>query len=161
MALLINLVRLFPASIPPFNFACAEPWTGRMKASVRSVHRGFQSYLRATITDPTVHPLRRTICTDCLNSLRHQSRLCAPSRRQLHILNQRQNPTSAALREAVQIASSGQRYERRELATVNEVTDRGPLEEYDDRVHSRKLREDEHQRSEGHPHDCSEKNRAC
>ena len=43
----------------------------------------------------------------------------------------------------------GKRYQRREFATVQHSNPEnwGPLDEYDERVHSRQLREDEHQRT--------------
>jgi hypothetical protein len=95
---------------------------------------------------------KRTVCTDCLRILRHRRKhkhnhLLNFAPRQLHDILGGARPNAAAtnIQGAVRIAQSAQ---RRHLATVTDAVQRGPLEEYDERVHTRRLRDDEHQRSE-------------
>jgi hypothetical protein len=133
-----------------FHVVCV---TVSMKASVQPVHNAFQSYLRALISD-TAHqpPLRRSICAECLTTLTlRQRRSPRVSGRQLHVASRACSARYA--REAVQTVQSSaqsqwQWRQKRELATVKDVRPHGPLEEYDERVHARRLRMDEHQRSE-------------
>lgn len=110
------------------------------KASVRPTRH---AYLRALFSDAAAQPSRRTVCTDCLRVLRHRRKHLDFAPRQLHTLGPRPNATH--LQGAVRFAQSTQ---RRRLATVTDVVQRGPLEEYDERVQTRRLRDDEHQRSE-------------
>jgi len=115
-----------------------------MKASARPVPNAFQAYLRTFSFDPaSVQPFRRSLCSTCLSRQRrhfHQS-----SRRKL--LDQPYAVTASHTPKP----SSRLRGQHRQLATVTNAAIHGPLEEYDDRVHSRKLRDDEHQRSKNSP----------
>ncbi|OAP60025.1 hypothetical protein AYL99_05027 [Fonsecaea erecta] len=117
-----------------------------MKASVRPIGTTtFQTYVRALLSDTAARPPGRSICTDCLNTLRRQRKGLRTSSRQIHVASN--GRTSRHLREAVRAARSVARLHQRQLATVTDVSARGPLEEYDERVHTRRLREDEHQRT--------------
>nr|KAK5442316.1 ATPase [Exophiala xenobiotica] len=94
---------------------------------------------------------RSTVCTDCLRILRHRRKhkhnhLLNFAPRQLHhtLGGARHNAAATNIQGAVRIAQSAQ---RRHLATVTDAVQRGPLEEYDERVHTRRLRDDEHQRT--------------
>jgi len=121
-----------------------------MKTSIRP---GFQTYLRALISDTAGRTGRRTLCTDCLKVLRQHRKLLGVSRRQLHALSLRSNPTT--VQSALSPAVSAPVRQRRHLATVKDVIEHGPLAEYDERVQTKRLREDEHQRSKRCGRYCS------
>ncbi|KIX02335.1 uncharacterized protein Z518_08276 [Rhinocladiella mackenziei CBS 650.93] len=117
-----------------------------MKGAARPIHHAFQAYFRAIISDFAVQPQRCTICNDCLNTLRRQRKSSELSqRRQLHTSNKYQVPKS--LHEAASRSRTVKPSQRRQLATVSDIAAHGPLEEYDERVHARKLRDDQHQRT--------------
>ncbi|OCT51085.1 Protein AFG1 [Cladophialophora carrionii] len=123
-----------------------------MKAAVQPVHNAFQSYLRALISDTAVRvPLRHPVCAECLTTLtltqtlRRQRRSPRLSlRRQLHVANRACSDWTVRSAGA---QPQRQWRQKRELATVKDVRSRGPLEEYDERVHAGRLRMDEHQRT--------------
>ena len=124
-----------------------------MKASVAPIPNAFQTYLRTLILDhAAVSPLGPTICSNCLTRRRRFSH--NSSRRKLL---QRSYTTHASRTSTLQLPARGHRlqhqhqHQTRQLATVTNLAKHGPLEEYDDRVHSRKLRDDEHQRSQSVP----------
>ncbi|KAH0836985.1 hypothetical protein AYO21_01712 [Fonsecaea monophora] len=119
-----------------------------MKPPVQPFRIAVQSYVRALLSDTAALPLRRTICTNCLDTLRRQRKALRSSSRQIHVVASN-GRSSRSLRQTVRVPRSVQRHQqqRRELASVTDVSTRGPLEEYDERVQTRRLREDEHQRT--------------
>ncbi|KIV84342.1 hypothetical protein PV11_00126 [Exophiala sideris] len=113
-----------------------------MKASLNP---GFQAYLHALVSDTAGRTGRRTLCTDCLRVLRQHRKYQTSSRRQVHALSLRSNATT--VQPAVSPAIPPPTRQRRHLATVKDVIEHGPLAEYDERVQTKRLREDEHQRT--------------
>lgn len=129
-----------------------------MKASARplSAANAFQSYLRAINSQPTTLSQRRTLCTSCLIDLRARTGRksnCRPTHRGLHSAAPLPKRSLGTVRNVTTTRrkSFSRGSQRRTFANVNHVATHGPLEEYDERVHSRKLRDDEHQRSEAFP----------
>ncbi|KAK5047288.1 hypothetical protein LTR84_006810 [Exophiala bonariae] len=120
-----------------------------MKASVGPIPNAFQTYLRTFVFDhATVRPLGRSICSNCLTRQRRFSHNLNSSRRKLL---HRSYSTNVSRAPSLQLPARGHRlqhqHQKRQLAAVANLAKHGPLEEYDDRVHSRKLRDDEHQRT--------------
>ncbi|KXT15657.1 hypothetical protein AC579_6125 [Pseudocercospora musae] len=99
--------------------------------------RALQSLVRAASRSPVVRQQRRTTCSECLAS---RSRLVGRS-------GMAPKPATPA---SVGHASRGRKSTpRRYMATVSEVkqSSHGPIAEYDRRVESGRLRDDEHQRT--------------
>src|ERR1700761_3187300 len=104
-------------------------------ASAESV-RALRSLLRSTSRPQQIHLQRRRLCTECLAAKcsvipRVQQRRDVPSQRPTG-----HTGTVAARRMATMADYRQQEYKRT-----------GPIAEYDARVHSGRLRDDEHQRS--------------
>ncbi|KAK6383831.1 ATPase [Exophiala oligosperma] len=127
-------------------------------------------YLRAIFSPRATVGRPRTICTDCLRTLRHRrsNNSSSSSRRRVANFDKSNNlkferrgvctfgqptrPQTISSGRAIRphrpnITSSNQFPRRHDLATVAGASPRGPLEEYDERVQTKRLRDDEHQRS--------------
>lgn len=113
-----------------------------MRRTPQPLQNEFQNYLRLLLRHDTTlrtsHSLPSVCCLHAgvRTGRRHRS-TCLPNRSRSRV---------SQLGERHSICCSS-RQQTRTLATVLEREDYGPLKEYDERVHSRKLREDEHQRS--------------
>ena len=160
----LDFFAVVPSLTPPSpynNFRAVEllstSSSGRlaMKQAVKPIPSSFQTFLRAINAEARTQPL---LCSSC----RRKSQ-----RRHLHANGKARS--SSRLRKISLVQTSDERElqrfgqlapitSRRSFATVQDAIVQGapvrrsPLEEYDERVHSRKLREDEHQRSEYHIH---------
>lgn len=122
-----------------------------MKApAMRPRPEAFRAYFRAIFSSTAALSSQRTICTDCLRTLSRGG-----GRR--HRVNPNLNldrrgvctlgPTRPNTKSSQAIRSPhSHSFRRRHLATVTEAAQRGPLEEYDERVQTKRLRDDEHQR---------------
>lgn len=115
----------------------------KMKGAPLPVHNAFQTYLRVVLAGDAALVPHSARCSSCLRASRD--------------LRRRHHSTSKHRRARLQqdaclrgsIVPWQQRV--RQYANVTDAPDRssyGPLKEYDDRVHSRRLRDDEHQRCE-------------
>ena len=99
-------------------------------------------YLRAALQQRPNSWAGRTLCTKCVRLARQK--VYGTDRRPREL---RQTQT---LHQSVRFYNQTpfRRARERAYATVSDVpANHGPLEEYDERVHSRRLRDDEHQRS--------------
>lgn len=121
-----------------------------MKRAPPPVHNALQAYVRLVLNQPnTPTTTRRLLCTACHTYIRDTSK-----RRHGPVLNsQPQWRANTSNSKSVHLSRRRQGHllqQRRCMATVHDVPDRasyGPLKEYEERIHARKLREDEHQRS--------------
>lgn len=104
------------------------------------VHNGFQSYVRFILgSDSAALSQHRRLCSSCLRVHRQTSKgaqVTAHSSR-----------ARSRHRSIPSVSSQPWQPQSRAFATVVDREDYGPMKEYNDRIHSRKLREDEHQRS--------------
>lgn len=122
-----------------------------MKPAPPPIHNSLQAYFRLLFRQEYAVGLqRRTICPSCVQgSQRIGKRYSSTSA--LDKTGSYVRPITNSTRRCPS------RQHVRQLANVVEREDYGPLKEYDDRVHSRKLREDEHQRSQCSHSICSNK----
>lgn len=120
-----------------------------MRTSVRPVHRALQTYLReAAAKTPFNQAYRQTLCTSCIRTFQANKRrrrsygiYAATRLEQYHGHGLSRSPKNCS-------STIGSVRHSRQLATVSDVPESwGPLAEYDERVHARRLRDDEHQRS--------------
>jgi hypothetical protein len=111
-----------------------------MKTLVRPSMRAPQALLRALNAEAcTPTPLQDTLCASCWRRI--QQRQLGTARRQQHVQSLLGSPQQVRGWQTRPVM-------RRTYATVTDNPQHfTPLEEYDERVHSRKLRDDEHQRS--------------
>jgi peroxisome-assembly ATPase len=111
-----------------------------MKRSIRPISRPLQTYIRAITAEarPTL-PHGELLCWNCWRSIQ-QRQLSSSIQTQWARRRRSNGPISAS--------SSITQRQRHGFATVSDAPKSiSPLEEYDERVHSRRLRDDEHQRS--------------
>ncbi|KAL8243638.1 hypothetical protein R6Q59_009896 [Mikania micrantha] len=121
-----------------------------MKPVPKPVPNALQAYLRQILhaqSAASIH--RQSLCAQCNRASIHsklqsrlQSRQYSSTRRQRRAL-----PALPSVRSQPHLHKAPRPTQRRGLAIVNDVPEvYGPVAEYDERVHSRRLRDDEHQR---------------
>lgn len=120
-----------------------------MKRSPAPIPNSLQAYLRTLFAHPAASLHRQAACANCLRSQRARAstskgKTYTTTARDFNINRARSNTVLQSRR----IQSCGE--QKRTFATVIEdpKSTHGPIAEYDERVHSRRLRDDEHQRSE-------------
>lgn len=113
-----------------------------MKRVPPPVHNALQSYLRSNLGRECIAQTQRhVLCITCLRASGQVGRRHFSS----DTFHKRRKLSSEHCYRGLQ----PHKQEWRHFATVTDLdrSEYGPLKEYDDRVHSRKLRDDEHQRS--------------
>ena len=113
--------------------------TPAMKRLPPPIYNSFQAYLRCLLSsDSAPIAQRRNVCSSCLrSSQRVATRHCSTITRR---------PRDRGIGRQKSVLRPTQQ-QCRGLATVLDREDYGPLKEYNERIHSGKLRNDDHQRS--------------
>jgi len=112
-----------------------------MKRAPSPMHNAFQSYVRFILgSNPAALSRHRRLCSSCLKAPRRTSK-----RAHVTAHTSRARPKHQL---APSVPSQPWQPRSRAFATVVDREEYGPMKEYNDRIHSRKLREDEHQRSQ-------------